>query len=113
MTIEELKKERAIIRGLAVMNDDNLANEVIETNNIQNVLMFTLDLIDSEIVRLSVTDEDVLALTGEPVINYSTKSATSIKQIQTEECEYCNEEMEQFFEIIDANFCMRCGRKLR
>jgi len=112
MTIEELKELKKTVRAGFYIDDTDGDEEFFRVIN-QSDEIRILELIDEKISQLSVTDEDVRALTGEPVINYSTKSATSIKQMNTEPCEYCNGEMEQFFEIIDANFCMRCGRKLR
>jgi len=111
MTIEELKKERAIIRGLAFLNDDNLANEVIETNNVQNVSMFTLELIDEEIARQSVTDEDVKRAIDilhdwdvenihdpsvgiwrdEDMANAIPIAITALQQMRAEPCIYCKE----------------------
>lgn len=121
MTIEELKKERAIIRGLAVLNDDNLANEVIETNNVQNVLMFTLELIDEKISQLSVTDEDV-----REAMAISKTETTSVRALS---CWYCTgieshsistiktvtDEFGRELPAYDTpyNYCPNCGRKLR
>ena len=101
-----------------------------------------IELIDEKISQLSVTDEDVqraiqTMLSKQDIVKITELdyeswgnqpegvtecqkeiedfdlAITALQQMNTEPCEYCNGEMEQFFEIIDANFCMRCGRKLR
>ena len=124
MTIEELKTIKWYV------------DEEVHTKEIAEKLH---SIIDEKISQSPATDEvttfeDLQALIGTQIVDLPTFSVTTLQQMQKEPqvqtkrldyhgqdevdgdwkepCEYCNGEMEQFFEIIDANFCMRCGRKL-
>ena len=57
--LKELKDYLRVANELSILNDDNLMQRIVESNDVTNTIDIAIELLNAEIARQSVKSEEV------------------------------------------------------